>query len=274
MLTATVPVPTDFQAAETAGLAFTIFLCVVCALGGGWLLFESVRRRDPLPAALFVGGAITCLQEPMLDLLGLVYWPENLPVHTFTVFDRPMPLIVPAGYALYVGPGSYAVYRLIRSGVTTRKLLGVALALEVSDVFFEMPWTALGVYTYFGPQPFEVLGFPLWWSPVNGTAPFLAGWLLSLAVPRLSGARRLLAGAIPPIAWATVYGAAAWPAFIALNADVPRPVVWFAALVTVAIASTMTWLIASAAGSYEEPLVPPPPPSEPPAREPVPVTTS
>lgn len=237
------------QAAETAGDVYTIFLAALFVAVAGWLIYEAVHRKTALPVLLLVGGAVTSLQEPMLDVLGLVWWPENLPGPAFTIFDREMPYLVPIGYTFYVAAGAYAVYRLIRAGMSARKLFQVALALEAADVFFEMPWLNLDVYAYYGEQPFEVFNFPLWWAPVNGTAPFLAGFVLYLLVPRLKGWRLALAALVPPLSWAAVYGASAWPIFAALNADVPAAVPWLAATLTVAIATAITWLVAQASAA-------------------------
>lgn len=241
--------PRQLQAADPEGVIYTVFLAALFVGVVGWLIFEAVRRRSALPILLLVGGAVTSLQEPMLDVLGLVWWPENLPGPAFTIFDRPMPYLVPIGYTFYVAGGAYVVYRLIAGGTSARKLFKVALALEAADIFFEMPWLSLGVYEYYGSQPFEVFEFPLWWAPVNGTAPFLAGLVLYVLLPRLEGWRIALAAAVPPLCWAGVYGASAWPTFAALNADVPEVVEWVAATVTMVIATAITWLIAQASAS-------------------------
>jgi len=222
---------------------FTLVIAAAFAGLAAWLLAEAIRRRSAIPLLALAGGVITCVQEPMLDVLGHVYFPANLPGPSFTAFGRPMPYFIPLAYGFYAGAGSYAVYRLLAAGTSRRRLLALALCVELVDVVFELPWTAQDIYAYYSAQPLEVLGFPLWWVPLNGNAPLIGGLVLYLGLPRVAGAWRALAAAAPPVGWGISYGSSAWPIFVAMNSGAPAGVRWLAAFATIGLAALVGWAV-------------------------------
>ena len=55
----------------------------------------------------------------------------------------------------------------------------------ITDAVMETIGINLGVYRYYGVQPFEFLGFPYWWGFINGGSFVTIGAILAFAVPRL-----------------------------------------------------------------------------------------
>jgi hypothetical protein len=100
------------------------------------------------------------------------------------------------------------------------------------------------VYTYYGNQPFDIWGFPLWWGFVNPLMPMIAGALIYKLKPYLSGAALVLAViAIIPMSDGIANAAVAWPVIAALNMDVGYVGTWIASCITLALALFVVWII-------------------------------
>jgi len=114
----------------------------------------------------------------------------------------------------------------------------------VANVICETPGLYMDLYTYYGHQPLNFFRLPLWWPAVNAAMPILAGTLIYLLRPAMTGWRVL--GVIPliPAADGAANAAAAWPTWNALNTRLPAAVVWAAGCLTVALASLIIHVIA------------------------------
>jgi len=170
ILASILPVPSDYKADETAGLFWTIWAGGFALLVVPWVLYMLVRKRDSVPILLWLGGFIASVNEAMLDHLGHLWWPTNLPGPVQTAYyDLNIPLLVPLVYPFWVSMMGYIAYRMMVREVTIKKLFLVWLAMCVADVVLEIPGTATQVYMYYGESPFKIFGFPLWWAWINGT---------------------------------------------------------------------------------------------------------
>ena len=163
------------------------------------------------------------MMEPVVDVLGLVYLKEEGALGTFTILDRTMPLYICFVYPWYVGGLGYLAYRIFQHGVTMKDLFGIWAVDAVIDVFLESPGILAGTYLYYGHQPFDIWGFPLWWGFVNPVMPMLAGALIYQLRPHLDKPWKLPA-VIPfiPMADGIANGATAWPMWAALNQTTSR----------------------------------------------------
>src|SRR6202035_4002260 len=84
------------------------------------ILYECRRTRSPLPIMLLVGGAIAYLNEPIVDVLGLVWHPR---IHQERVINTlgPLPLWGLFCYLVFFGAATYLFLTLMRRGVTRRQ---------------------------------------------------------------------------------------------------------------------------------------------------------
>lgn len=251
----------EMASPDPAGTLFTIFVGVFFVAAVIWGVVGYVRRRDLLLLCI-AGGLIANFAEPILDVVALIYWPADTPLTVYTAFEREIPALIPMAYGLYVGPGSFVVYRLMRDGAGKRRLWQVFLALAAIDAFFVYPGVLLDVLDYYGDQPYEVFGFPLWWTAVDAASRLVGGWLLLVLAPRMVGWGALLAVATVPCSYIGVQAFAAWPVWLVLNSDVSTPVSYLAATCTIAIGVGIAWLIIDAvtrtAPALPEPLQPKP----------------
>jgi len=245
LATAILPVPTDYQAGSTAKWLFTLWAGGFALLVLPYCLYRIVRYRDPIALLAWVGGFIVSLGEPMLDTLGHLWWPTNLPGPAFTAFHLDVPLLIPPCYVFFVAMTGYFAYRMFLRGLTVGGVFLVWGAIACTDLLLEFPGVLADVYRYYGTQPFYFGSFPLHWAWLNGTGMLCVGFVLWLVVPRLHGWQLGLVVLAPTVGFLGSYGITAWPAFLALNADVSKPVMHAIDLLSLALCLLVVWAIAN-----------------------------
>lgn len=229
---------------QTAQLVATVLAGAILAGVVLYALWEWQRTRSPLLLALLFGGAVCYLNEPVDDLLGLVWYPRPGQWVAFTTFS-PVPWWGLFVYIVFFGAVPYFAFRSMqRTGVSVRSTWTWFIAFFVLDALIEQPIIHSGLYYYYGNPPFELLGFPLYWMFINAGGPMLVATVL-LAAPQLfRGVGLLLVvvlGMFTDIACSIAVG---WPIFSALNAQATRPVLWAAALLTMASGCLLVQAIA------------------------------
>lgn len=220
---------------QTAQLVATVLAGSVLVVVVVYALREWRRTRSPLMLGFLAGGAVCYLNEPIDDLLGLVWYPRPGQWVAFTTF-APVPWWGLFVYIVFFGAVPYLALRSMRrSGVTVRSTWSWFGAFFLLDALIEQPIIHTGLYHYYGNPPFELLGFPLYWMFINAGGPMLEATLLLSAPGFFEGRRALLVvplGMITDIACSTSVG---WPIFSALNAQASEPVKWAAAVLTMAL---------------------------------------
>ncbi|UAK40474.1 hypothetical protein K8O93_07160 [Gordonia bronchialis] len=241
------PSPGDFTASTTAeivfffiaGAAVVIFAlpwAIRAALGRGY----SMQRRNYVPLLALGSGLLCCLLEPMLDLLGHLHWANGL-VPAFTNFGITVPALIPLCYVAFLGLEAHFCYFVIRNGAHARHfvmLLGMGV---VTDAVMETIGINLGIYEYYGVQPFELFNFPYWWGFINGASFVTIGAIFAYAVPRWDGTRKLwwllLAS---PVGMMIAYFGTGFVHILAHNSTLATPIRWVAAATMMAM--TVGWM--------------------------------
>lgn len=197
------------------------------------------RHASAIPLVMVAGGAITFGYEPVVDVLGQCYLPETHQWTLFTALDRSMPLYGLFVYSAFFGGFSMMAWAHLKRGGAARGLWTIfAVAILINTFLFETPAVWADVYTYYGNQPWDLWGFPLWWPFVNTAGPIAAGALVYVLDERLRLERGYLLAATfvaVPLFDGLSNGAAGLPTWLALNSDVPTVVVWVAGTVTMLI---------------------------------------
>jgi len=213
-----------------AGAAFGVAVSVAFAIRN-WR-----RTGSPLHLVCLVAGLLCAIDEPMEDLVGKCWFPHKQ--IAFTVYGRGIPWWVVCCYVLFFGNLPYLFARAFDKGIT-RRFFWQAIAMGFAfNALIEIPFLNTDVYTYYGHQPFNVAGFPLWWMFVNTGGALTAGVILwRFFLPALRTKPGLLA--VVPfltgpayLAWSLITGL---PLHTALNTDAALWVTTLAGLVTIGL---------------------------------------
>jgi hypothetical protein len=222
----------------------TIFLAALA-----WAVVRA-SRGEWIALGVLAGGLVANLIEAELDNLGLLWFARNNHLIVFHSFGRYMPLYVTLGYGFYFGTITYFTLDALRRGRGSRYLWGIYAFGWVFDCALETTGSAVGLYKYYGPQPYNLWGIPLWWMFVNPALPIAAGGLFYVMRDRLAGVRALVAVPLLPMCYGATYGAVAWPIFVALNSHVQGWVIWVAGTVTAALSLLYVALIVTGLERY------------------------
>jgi hypothetical protein len=227
--------PLALRANQGAELFFTVLMAVVIGAACAWTL----RRRDPLLTVLCIAAAGSSLIEPVYDYLGDAWWSSHLTT-SFTSFDRRIycPTIFPLGYAMWIGLGSYAAFRVFERRPRRSTILKSFLVLGLCEPALELPWLATHLFKYYGGQPYRVIGYSLVWDGINTAGIALVGaTLLWLRDRGLLRGTRVLRAAILPFAVIGWYFMGGWPLWLAMHTTAGKPVLWVLGTVSIALSA-------------------------------------
>jgi hypothetical protein len=242
---------------KTAETIFNVFIFIPLGIALAIAIRHLVGGKGPLLLYCIIGGAFAAFYEPIVDVLGLVYLKEQNALGTFTVLDRTMPLYICFVYPWYVGGLGYLASKLFERGISVRGMFALWALDCVVDVALESPGILAGTYLYYGHQPFNLWGFPLWWGFVNPVMPMLAGALIYKLKPHLEGSPWKLLAVIPliPMADGLANAASGFPMWIALNqTNVSYAWTYLAGFVTLGLALFCVWIISLAVARPAEEL--------------------
>jgi len=248
MLAAVPQPPTNLQMPD-AEIAFTIFGAVPLVLVVGLAVRHIVRGEGPLLMFCLIGGATAALFEPFVDVMGLVYLTENGSIGTYEILGRTMPLFVPVIYPWYIGGLAYYTCRRFEKGVTTGDVFRLWGAYVLINFALEAPGLLTDVYTYYGKQPLNLWGHPMWWGAANAFTALVAGALV-FGLRRLGATGWALLGAVPLIFMSEGLSnaGAGWPMYATLNDDgLSYAWTYAATAVTLGLIAFGVWLIAQVA---------------------------
>lgn len=221
--------PQDAQLYATVGMWIVV---------GGFLIYgviQTARMRSPLPLLLLLGGAISYLNEPIVDVLGLCWHPRPGQWVALQTFG-PVPLWGLGIYIIFFGGMTQLLLSQAQRGISRRAFWTGVLAFFLVDMAAELPLIHLGFYHYYGEPPYSFMGLPLYWLFINTPGPLIDVALLLRAPAMFKGWRMLLVPLLPMTADAVGSMASGWPIFSALNtAAASTEVKWAAATLTIVL---------------------------------------
>jgi hypothetical protein len=253
-LLAAIPQPPLGFKASSAQDVFSIAQIAVCGGMFAFAIREVLRGKGAIFLYCLIGGAIAVVWEPIVDVLGQCWLPSRgQHWEAFTILGRHVPLMMPFVYSWFVGGQGYLFYRIYERGIDRHRLLQLWGVVFVVNILLESPGVIADVYTYYGKQPLNLWGFPLWWGFVNPLMPMIAGAMIYKLRPHVSGAWLGPAViAIIPMADGVANAAAGWPVFVALNTNVGYVGTWLASGVTFGLAAFVVWMVGLLVGRPSE----------------------
>lgn len=235
--------PTDVPPVSATGQAvYTAFVSLLTAGLIGVTVRWAIRARTPVPVLMLLGGGLAMLNEPIVDANALVYFNPEGRWTLYTLFEIGQPVWLLPGYIFFFGFQAAAIWWWMSTrAVSRRALFAFFFAVVAVDAAFEHVALALDLFGYYGAQPFEFTGFPLWWAFVNATTPIVSAALVLRLAPRLPGWRLLAIAPLMVIAQAATNAGPGLPVWDALNSELPPAAVWVAGAVTMALCVLTVW---------------------------------
>lgn len=167
-----------------------IIVCgVIITLAVLFTLRQWSRSGSPVLLLLILGGALTNLLEPFVDLAAAC-WHPIVGQHTlFENMARPMPVWLLFAYVAYFGVLPMIMYHAFSRGISTRAMWLWFLVPVAADIVLEESLMSLSstLYVYYGNQPLRLHTFPLWWAATNTIGVYLSAVMMTIFVPRLRG---------------------------------------------------------------------------------------
>src|SRR6516165_2401095 len=169
--------PPNFTTSAGVHNGFTAVAAVVLLGVIFWAVRVARREHTAIPFFFLLGGALTVGYEPVVDVLGKCFLPKDYQWTLFTVLDRSMPVYAIFVYAAFFGGFAIMAWNHLNTGGSPWGLWKwYAGAILINTFLFEsLAVSIFSVYTYYGHQPCNFWGFPLWWPFVNTAGPILAG---------------------------------------------------------------------------------------------------
>jgi hypothetical protein len=231
---------------QTAQTVFTVANIALCVIA---LVFAQRYQRSSHSAVgflLLLAGALTVLNEPAVDILGLCWFATQGATPLFTAWGVTIPAFMLPVYCWYVGGQALIALIVMENGATRAKIFRLYGLYALIDVMLEVPALKMGIYAYYGNQPLRLLEFPCWWAICNGLMPIVMAAMVFRLQPLWRGPRRLLLVLIGPMAAGMTNGAIAMPVWLSLNSGAPLWATHVAAAVSLAMGYTLAFLVSQA----------------------------
>ncbi|RQR22044.1 hypothetical protein DIE23_37420 [Burkholderia sp. Bp9143] len=208
-----------------------------------WILKEVQRTRSAIPALIVVGAAVASLTECLWDIQGAIWYPQFGHTPLYRIFNISVPLWDLPGYACYLGGQGYWFYRRLRKGMTTSTFWRFYVFCWLTDIALEVPVLQLGIYVYYGPQPFNFLGLPLWQAMGNSLIPIFIGSAIYSWREMLTGVKVLLV--IPLVITSLVFAltGVGWPVWLAMNSGGGYAATYPAAAIAMALSLLLAYMV-------------------------------
>lgn len=236
--------PYDAVMPAEAQLWATLVFGAVAA--GFWLyaLYLSAKTKDITPVLIMFGGTLCVFAEPIVDVLGSCWFPVQGQWTWIETFGRKIPVMVGFAYIVYYGGITLLTVRQFEQGRTVKQIWHWYLLSILIETAFEPIPIQLGLWMYYGNQPFEVFGFPLWWPPVNAAGAFAAAFLVYKVKPMFKGLSMLVIIPLVPSGDLLGNAATAWPVWNAIHTTQGYGVTTAAGLLTLVLCAVFVQLIA------------------------------
>ena len=231
----------------TLTILFGVF--ALCALA--FCVTMAVRLKKAWPIFLFVGGGAACWYETLTDLLGRCVWaaPGDWP-SLVNLFGFEMPLFYNFLYFFYFPIVQVSLIVALQRGMSFRTWIKLDLALAAGAAVFELYPVSQKWWWYYGEgHPLTVLDYPLYWAACADAA--VMGGAAVIYMLRRNGflpeRYSFLMMALPACLTPMIHMAVVWPVHVAVSNSTNALLNTGPALVTVALAFTMSLLIGKVA---------------------------
>ena len=207
-------------------MGFLIFAGSVMALFVLFGVYLLLVKKEPLMLMALAGGLMGEMLEPICNVLGMAYHPENGQIVGFLTLGRHIPLWLVLCYPWYFGAFAYRLITWDARGELTAKRFWATLGVAVFFCFAIEIGPVQGVlWDYYGEQPLTLFakpgvthGMPLMWYIVNPTSVLATASFLALATRGMQGWQRWPVLALMPMGIVGFHTGAFAPVYMSENA--------------------------------------------------------
>jgi len=229
------------QAAQTWFLYIAAALAALTLLAGLW---RSIAEQSPAPFYYCVGGALTCFLEGIFTRLLDATHAQGGQQIAFESLGQLVPWHAVLSYTFYFGVAYLTLvpaFRERRYGAG--KIWLILVSIAVSAWIYEVPMIHLGLWSYYGEQPFQPYGMqPIYWSFASMAMLIVPTALIARYEAMLEGWRKILIVPLAPIGAMAAAAGTCWPIWAALNSPASAELKTFAAALTIAFSLFVAWL--------------------------------
>jgi hypothetical protein len=217
----TIPGRPEVAANEGATVVFGVLGVLISGFAVGYGIRAWWRDGNRIPMYFMLGGLLATAFEPLLDMAAGVWYPATGGIVAFEAAGTRIPVWVPLFYIWIIGGQAYLCWRAFERKASPRDLWKLALFIAVVDTVTESFGCGLmsGVYGYFGQQPLNPYGFPLWYPVVNTVAPMLGGALFYVLRNAVASRGEWMLTLTVPVGWAMACAGAGFPVWMSLHSD-------------------------------------------------------
>jgi hypothetical protein len=142
-----------------------------CLFYGGQGIRDLIRDKNPLMLFCLLGGLFGEMLEPICNVLGWAFHPDNGQLVGFHTLGRDIPLWLVLVYPWYFGKFAHTLITWDRNGELTKERFWRLFGTAAAFCFLIEVWPVQVVlWDYYGPQPLTFFGMPLMWYIVNPTS--------------------------------------------------------------------------------------------------------
>lgn len=205
-------------------------------------LREMRRRGDLVPLYVLLGAALAIFYEPLGDMLGMAYYPEVGQIAWIDTFGRKTPLFIALIYFCYFPPFILFFLRALEEGISAARWWRLWATTVLATFLFEPLPVHLGLWLYYGAQPFVVFGFPLYWAFVNATFVFGTAAGTHFVLHRFGGRANGLIVPMMPLFLLFFHGAPCLPVTTALHTTNDVLLTSIGGALTIALTVLLAWM--------------------------------
>tara|TARA_B110000503_G_scaffold137317_1_gene221320 strand:+ start:2130 stop:2945 length:816 start_codon:yes stop_codon:yes gene_type:complete len=236
--------PYDALMPHDAQLWVTIIFGVSATVFWLYALYLWAKEKDITPILIMCGGALCVFAEPIVDVMGSCWFPVVGQWTWIETFGRKVPVMIGFAYMVYYGGITLITVRQFEQGRSVGQVWCWYLIAVAIEAALEPIPIQLGLWVYYGNQPFQVFDFPLWWPPVNAVGAFAAALLIYKLKPMLKGFSLLLLVPLVPSGDLLGNAATAWPIWNAIHTSQGYLVTSIAGVLTLVLCAVAVQVIA------------------------------
>lgn len=179
------------------------------------ILLRARKGEKGIALLCVVAGALAVISDAQFNVLTLRWFPAIDSTVLYVSSGRAVPVFWLLFQAVFVGAGCAWLITGKRAATATQcDAWSAVWLLTVLRLLLEIGGVRLGLWSYYGWQPFSVFGVPLWMPIMSAVAVIAAARFVQFSLTTHHPATLLIG---VPLAYAIAFAMQVWPITLALN---------------------------------------------------------